>query len=341
MVRISATTAGFCKQVLRRFQQTAFFLFLLLCVILSNVACATSSPFYAWRDDLAKDAQTQGVSLETLQKIMPTLQYDQEVIRLDQKQPEHTMTFARYYRNTITSGRIEEGRRLAKEHDKTLRDVERKYGVPRSVIVALWAIESSYGRNMGDFDVINSLATLAYDGRRAEFFRKELITALKVVDDDPDLWPLTGSWAGAMGQCQFMPSTFAAYAQDGNKDGHRDIWNSEDDVLTSIAHYLSREGWKAEQNWGTEVVVSKQIPKSWEGVDYKESLTTWHKRGIYPMRGEKFPVEAQHVSLIQFQGTDGRSFLVYDNFRALMRWNRSTYFATAVGLLADAIEKGL
>lgn len=310
-------------------------------MLFSLPAQAGVKEFSAWRDQLGVDARREGISLVTLQRILPTIRYDRDVIRYDRKQPEGSITFARYYRNVITSWRIKEGRRLAEQHKKLLKKLSVRYDVSSTVMLALWAIESGYGNNMGSYNVINSLATLAYDGRRTKFFRGELMEALKIVDNDRSLWPLYGSWAGAMGQCQFMPSTYSRYARDGDGDGRRDIWKSELDVLTSIAEYLSKEGWRGNKTWGTEVIVRKYIHKSKRGVDHKASLSVWKKRGIYPIRSASFPEKEQGASLIQFQGTGGRSFLVYDNFRALMRWNHSTYFAASVGLLSDAIKKGL
>ncbi len=192
---------------------------------------------------------------------------------------------------------------------------------------------------MGNFSVVNSLMTLAYEGRRATFFRKELMDALHVLDEEHlSTDDLRGSWAGAMGQCQFMPSTYRHYAADADNDGKKDIWKNEEDVFASIANYLVAEGWGKSIGWGNEVSVAKEIPADEIGLGYERTIDEWRELGV-TIVGDSGPDEGDtDASLIQPDGPGGRSFLIYDNFRALMRWNRSTYFATSVGLLADRIK---
>jgi membrane-bound lytic murein transglycosylase B len=207
------------------------------------------------------------------------------------------------------------------------------------MIVALWGIESNFGGNTGGFDVIPSLATLAYDGRRAAFFRRELLAALRALDDEKiDSSLMRGSWAGAMGQCQFMPTTYLRHAVDHDGDGRRDIWDNEADVFASIANYLVAEGWQGGRIWGREVRLKRPLPPEEIGLENRRGLAEWSKKGVQTPGGRPLPVAAMEASLIQPDGPGGRSFLVYDNFRALMRWNRSTYFAVSAGLLADRLR---
>lgn len=259
------------------------------------------------------------------------------VIELDRRQPEGRMTFVEYRQRVINDARIRKGRRMLEEHGPLLARIEAEYGVPAAVIVALWGIESNFGENTGGFPVIASLATLAHEGRRADFFRGELLSALKILEAG-DIAPeaMNGSWAGAMGQSQFMPSTFLAYAVDGNGDGRRDIWGSQADVFASMANYLSRMGWDRRYIWGREVRVANGVGAS--GLDEKRPLSRWQAAGVRQRDGGDLPAVAIDASLLRMDDGAGPSYLVYDNFRVLMRWNRSTYFATSVGLLANAIS---
>jgi membrane-bound lytic murein transglycosylase B len=261
------------------------------------------------------------------------------VIELDQKQPEKTVTFDHYAHHIVSPDRIEEGRRLLGEYGDVLDQVSERYGVEPQVIVALWGIESSFGQDSGHYSIVDSLVTLAYEGRRAEFFRGELLDALRILDQEHiSSSELRGSWAGAMGQCQFMPSTYLKYAVDYDRNGQHDIWGSKRDVFASIANYLAAEGWNTDLTWGREVELEIDVTPDEIGLDHQHSLNEWATMGVHNLDGSHLPVRPLQASLIQPDGSDGRSFLVYDNFRALMRWNRSTYFATAVGLLADRIK---
>ena len=315
------------------------------CLVAAFFLCAVpahaqmTADFATWFDGFSQEAIREGVAPATLQKILPILSLDESVIELDQKQPEGKVSFATYLKNTLPRARVQKGLHLMEENRAVLSDISAKTGVPASVIVALWGIESSFGANMGDFSVVNSLATLAYEGRRADFFKKELIEALHVLEEER-LGPseLTGSWAGAIGQCQFMPSTYRAHAVDYDGDGRRDIWNSDRDTLASIAHYLAAEGWRSGYSWGREVSVSKALPADHVGLEVSKPLAAWSELGVRSAAGKSLQNVAINASLIQPDGPSGRSFLVYDNFRAVMRWNRSTYFATAVGLFADQLS---
>jgi len=298
-------------------------------------------PFDEWLSEFAMEAARSGISAQTIQKALTGLTPDESVVELDQKQPESTITFEKYASNILSPQRIEKGRELYQENKSALSIIGARYGVPPQYIIALWGIESAYGTNGGNYEVIQSLATLAYEGRRAEFFRKELMEALHLLDEekmDPSF--LVGSWAGAMGQSQFMPSTFRRYAVDHDGDGKRDIWENEADIFASIASYLAAEGWKPNQGWGREVTMHWPISQEEMGLEMRHALAKWSQLGVRTMKRKPLPNVSLAASLIQPDGPEGRSFLVYDNFRALMRWNRSTYFATTVGLLADQIAAG-
>lgn len=296
--------------------------------------------FHLWLRELEREAIALGVSPTTAQDALRNRVLVERVIELDQKQPEKTATFEAYQARILSPDRIAKGRRLYAEHASLLQEITGRYGVPASVIVALWGVESAFGKNVGSFNILDSLATLAFDGRRASFFRKELIEALRLLDEERrPASMMIGSWAGAMGQCQFMPSTFRRYAVDYNRDGLRDIWNDTPDVFASIANYLAAEGWRNGLVWGREVDTETIPSDSRAGLDSQKPLSEWNGLGARGLDGTGLPVRNISSALIQPDGPDGRSFLVTDNYRALMRWNRSTYFATAVGLLADRIAQ--
>lgn len=305
--------------------------------LLTALEVRAAVPFGDWLSELRQDARAAGISERTLERALSGVAPIPRVIELDRRQPEGRMTFVEYRQRVINDARIRKGRRMLEEHGPLLARIEAEYGVPAAVIVALWGIESNFGENTGGFPVIASLATLAHEGRRADFFRGELLSALKILEAG-DIAPeaMNGSWAGAMGQSQFMPSTFLAYAVDGNGDGRRDIWGSQADVFASMANYLSRMGWDRRYIWGREVRVANGVGAS--GLDEKRPLSRWQAAGVRQRDGGDLPAVAIDASLLRMDDGAGPSYLVYDNFRVLMRWNRSTYFATSVGLLANAIS---
>lgn len=301
---------------------------------------AAAQSFDVWLTGMRQDALDHGISQRIVDAALPIgLQPIPRVIELDRKQPEGTMTFARYRERIVHPLRIKEGRTMMQRHAAELAEIERRYGVAPQYVVALWGIETNYGVNTGGFGIVPALATLAWDGRRGAFFRKELMTALEILDQGhitPEA--MKGSWAGAMGQNQFMPSSFISFAVDGNGDGHKDIWTSLPDVFASSANYLSRSNWKAGQRWGRVVQVPDTVSENMVGLKVKLSLKEWKALGVTLPDGGPIPVEPGMVaSLVAPDGLPGPTFLVYNNFRTIMRWNNSTYFATSVGLLADAL----
>lgn len=316
------------------------FLLVGLCACVVAPSAFADDNLNKWVRDFKKDAMGKGISESVIDNAMEGFKPNARIIELDRKQPEGTMTFAKYKKRVISDARVAQGRRLYKEHRGLLEDVASEYGVPAQYIVALWGIETSYGNNTGGFNVPHALATLAYDGRRSKFFRKELINALKIVDAGHiDGKKMKGSWAGAMGQNQFMPSSFHAYAVDGNGDGKRDIWTSLPDVFASTANYLSKSGWKEDQKWGRRVVLPKDF-KYVTGLKAKKNLAQWRALGVTLPNGESLPKhDTMLASVVAPDGLSGPTYLVYHNYRVVMRWNKSTYFATSVGLLADLIAQ--
>lgn len=318
----------------------AFFLVLLLCM---SVSAAKAAPlhtpeFSQWLIGMEQDAVSEGISPQTAQSVLENANFDDHVIELDQKQPETTITFDAYSKRIVSADRVIAGQKALRDNAELLTNVSAHYGVQPEVIVALWGMESSFGHNSGDYSIIDSLVSLAYEGRRAEFFRKELINALKIIDQKHiPVYTLLGSWAGAMGQCQFMPSTYLNYAV--SFDGRApDIWDNTADVFASIANYIVAEGWNGDQTWGREVTLDNSISEDQIGLSHKQALSAWAALGVKNIDGGDLPNKPLEASLIAPDGADGRHFLVYDNFRALMRWNRSTFFATSVGMLADRIK---
>ncbi len=294
-----------------------------------------------WVTQFKQKAMAQGVSQATLNDAFSGSRFLPRVIELDQKQPEGKLTFAQYKERIVSAQRINQGRHELRKHRALLDEIGKAYGVQPQYIVALWGIETNFGGNTGGFDVIDSLATLAYEGRRAEFFGQELMKAVKIIDAGHiSADAMKGSWAGAMGQTQFMPSSFLAYAQDYNKDGKKDIWNSKPDAFASAANYLARSGWKGDERWGRLVSAPSSIPESEMTRKNKKPLQTWARMGVTLPNGQPIPLADLNAGMVAPDGLDGPKYLTYGNYDVIMKWNRSTYFATSVGLLADAIAAG-
>lgn len=307
-------------------------------VLAVAVPAHAASDFRQWLEALAEDARAQGISDDTIQAALLGVEPIPRVIELDRSQPEFTLTFEQYIQRVVPAGRIKRGRVLYDRHRDLLERIGEQYGVQPRFIVALWGIETDFGRLTGGFDVIPALATLAYDGRRGEYFRGELMHALKILDEGhitPEA--MSGSWAGAMGQCQFMPSSFVKYAVDHDGDGRRDIWGSTADVFASAANYLAAEGWKGDERWGREVRLPKGFDRQLLGLEVRKPLAEWRDLGVRRADGGPLPVVAGMQGSLLQPDEGGRVFIVYDNFRTLLSWNRSNYFALAVGLLADGI----
>ena len=317
----------------------AIFALFFLCP--SNTQAKNSSAtFSAWRDQVNTEAVNAGISQQTIDMALLTINApNPKVIALDRKQPEFTQTLEAYLRTRINQERIRTGRKMMQKYPTWLGRIEQEYNVQKRFLVALWGIESSYGRHIGTFSVIHSLVTLAYDGRRSNYFRKELLDALHLIDDGSIPYKrMQGSWAGAMGQCQFMPSSFRLYAVDADSSGSINIWSSVPDVLGSTANYLAKSGWKNDQTWGREVNLPQNFDTSQVGLNTRFPLSHWQALGVRKNNGSPLPKRDLEASLIMPDGIGGSAYLVYDNFRVLMSWNKSELFALAVAKLADQFK---
>lgn len=303
---------------------------------------ATDDPaFAAWIEELEVDARDAGISEETIEAALGSLTLEPDVVELDRKQPETRQTFEQYRSRVLSKSRVDRGRKLLKEHRELLNKIAADYGVQPRFIISLWGIETSYGAFLGGHHVIQALATLAYDGRRADLFRRELISAMRILDrGDIDIEDMKGSWAGAMGQSQFMPSSFLRFAVDYDGDGRRDIWTSLPDVFASIANYLSKSGWNDQYTWGrpVQLAAAEKSSRNASGLKIVKSLPEWQSLGVRRKNGRNLPSVALNASLLRTDEGEGPSYLVYDNFRVLMVWNRSTYFALTVSELSDLIK---
>jgi len=296
--------------------------------------------FPTWLNGLRVEALDSGISRETVEKALSNIEAPlPRIVTLDRNQPEFTQSLEDYVSDRVNKKRIDGGREMMSRYPTWLGKIEREYGVQRRFLVALWGIESNYGTNTGELPVFQSLATLAYDGRRSDYFRREFINALHILDDGLiPLKYLKGSWAGAMGQCQFMPSSYRRFAVDATGEGYIDPWTTVPDVLASTANYLARAGWKNDQTWGRPVKLPKNFDTSLAGLDTRLPLSRWQAMGVRRSNGRALPRRDLKASLILPDGPGGPAYLVYDNFRALLSWNRSHKFAVAVGTLSDRVK---
>jgi membrane-bound lytic murein transglycosylase B len=313
----------------------------LFALILPLAVSAQEQTFNEWLAQLREDAIALGISEQTLSAALDNLEPIERVLELDRSQPEFVQTFTRYTNLRISEAQIQRGQALMAEHGELLAEVRNRYGVQPHYLVSFWALESNFGSATGGFTVIQALATLAFDPRRADFFRQELLTALQVIDGGHIAAErMTGSWAGAMGQLQFMPSTFDRYAVDGDNDGRIDIWNSLPDVFHSAANFLSQSGWKGDERWGREVLLPADFDFSLSGTQMRKSVNEWGELGITQVTGAPLPSAGIDASVVIPAGAAGPAFLAYNNYRTTLVWNRSTFYALAVGHLADRLTGG-
>lgn len=287
---------------------------------------------------LGERARAQGISAATLARTLETASYTQRVIDADRRQPEFTDTFARYLGLRITPAQVARGQALAEEHAALLARISREQGVPGHYLLAFWAVETNFGRVFGNIPTIDALATLACDARRGDYFSRELLDALRLVErGDVEPADMIGSWAGAMGHTQFMPSVYLRYAVDGDGNGRIDLWNSLPDALSSAANFLRGIGWEPGQRWGREVTLPPDFDYTLAGRGTRRALAEWQRLGVRDSNGRALPSADMQAALLVPAGHRGPKFLIYDNFHVIMRWNRSEFFALTVGLLADRI----
>ena len=292
--------------------------------------------FEQWLDGVRQEALTRGISAGTLDRAFQGVAPLDRVLELDRRQPEFTQSFWSYLDRAISDTRVDKGKALLAQHAAMLNRIEAQFGVQPRFLVAFWGLETNFGENLGGFPVIGALATLAHDPRRSDFFRAELMAALSILEaGDIDPQTMMGSWAGAMGQPQFMPTTFVRFATDGNGDGHRDIWTSLPDVFASASNFLKNLGWDGQQTWGREVVLPAGFDIELADLKIRKPISEWQKLGIRRPGGAPLPQAEFDASVVLPAGATGPAFLVYGNFRAILGWNRSILYAVAVGHLAD------
>ncbi len=310
--------------------------------------------FAAWLTEFRAEAREKGISDNTLDAALEGVQPVERIIQRDRSQAEFKLDLNRYYSRVATKQTVARGKTLLRENAPLLKQVSDKYGVQPRFIVAIWGIETRYGRVRGSMPVVPALATLAFDRRRSKFFRNELIQALRMVDRGYiELENMKGSWAGAMGQSQFIPSSYMAYAVDFDGDGRRDIWETRADVFGSIANYLKEHRWDRSATWGRKVALPdgfdaklKELGtdkdgscRALRGITPRRSLAEWQAMGVRRADGRDLPTRDIKAALVPPSQSQGAAFLVYDNYRSILRYNCAHLYGLTVGMLADAISR--
>ena len=320
------------RRLTRGLLVSGFLSLLSLPTIAQDSAASTPAGFAECKARLHEQAIAAGVSSETASEVMARAEHLERVIELDRRQPEFSTTFADYLNRRVNDARISQGRELLKEHQELLASVTRETGVPAPYLVAFWGLETNFGSYFGKMPVPSSLTTLACDPRRSSFFTEQLIAALRIIDEGAiPADQMEGSWAGAMGHVQFMPTVFLRHAVDADGDGRRDLWNSLPDAMMSAGKFLQSMNWNSDYRWGREVLLP-------EAFDYRRlPLEQWREMGITDAFGNPLAREPIDAALVVPAGHQGPAFLAYDNFRVIMGWNRSEFYAIAVGHLADRI----
>ncbi len=315
------------------------------------------SSFQGYLQQVRQKALQQGVSARTLDRVLPSLTYNPRVIRLDQSQPggkpnSKIPPFAPYKRKHVDAARIKGGQAAYRRLISKLTDIERDTGVPGPIIMAIYGHETNYGSYTGNFDIPRSLATLAYEGRRRSLFEGELLAALKMIDNGVSQSAMTGSWAGAMGKPQFLPSVYLRLAKDGNGDGYADIWNSEHDAMASIANYFVNSGWRRGEPWGIAVNVPSSLnraairnrtkatrcPRVHERHSQWKSMAEWRALGVAPVTGRRLGSDTM-ATLLEPDGQGRTAYLLTGNYRVILDYNCSNFYGLSVGLLADEIRR--
>ncbi|MDX1705164.1 lytic murein transglycosylase [Pseudidiomarina sp.] len=299
-----------------------------------------AADFAAYVQAIKAEARTAGYSEETLEKAFTGVKFYKQSVTADKNQPEFKLTLDTYLPRAVPEWKADKAVEQYAKHRELLEKIGAEYGVQPRFIVALWGIETNFGSFTGGFDVISALTTMAYEGRREAFFKKELWHALTIVQEGHiDIEQMKGSWAGAMGQSQFMPSSFMQYAVDYDGDGRKDIWNSMGDVFASAANYLKSVGWQDDVTWGRQVLLPTDFDTEIATLKIKKPLAEWQQLGVRRMDGTALPQRDDLVaSVVIPDDREGRVYLAYANYDALMRWNRSHYFVAAVGYLSDRIR---
>lgn len=318
-------------------------------LVLSFTAAVLLSPwvqadegeaFAAYVEKIKTEALAAGYSQDTLDKAFAEVKFYKRSVEADKNQPEFKLTLDTYLPRAVPEWKATKAVELYAQHRELLEQIGAEYGVQPRFIVALWGIETNFGGFTGGFDVVSALTTMAYEGRREAFFKKELWHALTIIQEGHiEAGQMRGSWAGAMGQTQFMPSSFMSYAVDYDGDGRKDIWNSMGDVFASAANYLKKAGWNDGVTWGRQVTLLDSFDSELAKLTIKKPLAEWQALGVRSMDGGDLPQRDDIVAAVIIpDDRQGRVFLAYQNYDALMRWNRSHYFVAAVGYLSDRIR---
>lgn len=299
--------------------------------------------FQQWRDKFREEALAAGIEPQLFDQAFSGISPDPAILRADRSQPEFTRPVWEYLEGAMSSTRLSSGRRLLEEHAQMLAAIEQRYGVDRNILVSIWGLESNFGANMGNNLVIRALATLAHEGRRPDFAHEQLLAALEILqrgDITPD--DMLGSWAGAMGQTQFIPTTYNVHAVDFDGNGKRDIWHSSADALASAANYLQASNWQTGQLWGMEVQLPDGFDYALADMSIRKPISEWNNLGITTTRGIALNLEhpEQTGSLLLPAGHRGPAFIVMDNFRSILRYNNSTSYALAIGLMSQRLHGG-
>ena len=297
--------------------------------------------FAKYVEDIKAEAVAMGYESDWLEKQLAGIEYRATAVKADRNQPEKKITLDQYLDTRVPDWKVKRAVALGEEHRELLDRISQEYGVQTRFILALWGNESNFGKIQGRFPVLAATLSLAYEGRREVMFKRQFFAALDILKAGHiDIDKMKGSWAGAMGQSQFMPTTFMSYAVDYDKDGKKDIWSTPADVFASIANFLSSEGWHEDGLWGRQVSLpsdADQLPSGLSQANFKP-LSYWQTHGVRRYDGRDLPNVEVKASLIMPDGPDGRVYLVYNNFHTLMKWNRSSYFGVSVGYLSDRIR---
>ena len=307
-------------------------------IFLTTSVFASSHSFEEFLDQVRKSATEQGVSKSTIDKAFFELTPRPSAIASDKAQAEFNQNFWHYVNKRVNKVRLNNGKDTLKKNASLLSKTSEKYGVPAYVIVAFLGLESNYGNYMGSESLIRSLATLAYDKRRSKFFTRELIAVLKLMDKKTIPFDATGSWAGAMGAVQFMPTNVIAYGVDANNDGKVDLWNEKADIYASAANFLNKLGWKKGEKWGREALIPKNFDYQLTGLNNEKTVNEWAALGVRRGNNSNLPKSNFKASLIVPMGHRGPAFLVYRNFDTIMGWNRSILYALSVAYLSDRLN---
>lgn len=311
---------------------------LLLASLTRPSAAQTDPPFGAWLEEFRAQAAAQGISERTLDKALNGLEPDPDILRAADNQAEFVKPIWEYLDSAVSESRIRTGRAKLRQYASRFAAIEKTYGVDRHYLAAVWGMETNYGSFMGGKSVIRSLATLAYQGERTSFGRTQLLAALKIIENgDIDVANMKGSWAGAMGHTQFIPTTYLEYAVDFTGDGTRDIWRAISDALASTANFLKEKGWRSGETWGYEVVLPKKFDFGLADGRTRRTLAEWSEFGIKRPGGRAFPRPSDQAKLVVPAGAEGPAFLMIHNFDVIKRYNNATAYAIAVGHLADRL----